>query len=104
MKAYISAVRNGTRFFITSAGLPTDIPERAAVFRDLTDANWRAAQYEAQPGFAFGWHGIYRLHDGAIADPAMDGNPVEREAREMGFTPEAAALLGRLHRATGGDA
>jgi hypothetical protein len=68
MKAVITTEINGCRLFLNDQGLATDRMDRAAEFRDQTDAQLRAVRENCDPAWhGIRWHGAYLLHNGAIA-------------------------------------
>jgi hypothetical protein len=67
MKAIITTGEGNTRLFLNQDGMATDIPSRAAIFRDGADATIRAIEENGD----IRWRGIkwapaYMMHDGVI--------------------------------------
>ena len=50
-KPVLSCLLNGTRFFVSESGTATDIPNRAKVYRDLTDAAFVALRENDDPSW-----------------------------------------------------
>jgi len=70
MNAVVTCQINGTRFFLTDDGLATDIPARAATFRDQTDAQTTAIIETTQAAWeGFDWVGAYILANGVVCEP-----------------------------------
>lgn len=76
MEAVITCTKNTIRLYLTAEGCSTDIPARAAVFRDLTDAALAAGRARAErEWFGFAWEPAYRLGDGSLAMPSDNNAP-----------------------------
>jgi hypothetical protein len=67
MKAVITTIKNGTRFFITDDGLATDILERARQFIWSYDAQIVANVANCERAWTgFHWHVTHALSNGVI--------------------------------------
>ncbi len=62
--AVCTCEKNGTRFFLTADGYASDIPQRAKIFRDGSDAHFTGIRISCLPEWkGFDWHGRYMTNN-----------------------------------------
>lgn len=70
MRAVVTTVHNGTRFYITDDGFATDIPGRAGNFNYSYDAQneCNRQNLDSRQWLGIKWHVSYMLSDGSVTE------------------------------------